>query len=197
MHHPVCCYPFDNHFIDAHIELLRPAVITAAKYGKPRILFSAHGLPQKIVDKGDPYEWQVNRTVSVIIRKIGAVSNDSMDYVTCYQSRVGPLPWIGPYTTDEIIRAGKDNVPLVVVPISFVSEHSETLVELDREYLALSRKNDVPHYVRVPALAVQPAFIESLVWQVEATKFYPTCSNSLGRQCPKEFTKCGFREWKM
>jgi hypothetical protein len=69
-------------------------------------------------------------------------------------------------------------------------------VELDKEYLALARKYDVPHYVRVPALSAHKAFIETLAWLVEATKFYPTCSNSLGRQCPKEFGRCGFREWR-
>jgi ferrochelatase len=195
-HHPVCCYPFDNHLVDAHVELIRPAMAEAAKFGKPRILFSAHGLPQKIVDKGDPYEWQVERTVSAIMRRIGALSNEPVNHVVCYQSRVGRLEWLKPYTTEEIIRAGTDNVPVVVVPVSFVSEHSETLVELDKEYLALARKYDVPHYVRVPALSAHKAFIETLAWLVEATKFYPTCSNSLGRQCPKEFGRCGFREWR-
>jgi ferrochelatase len=194
-HHPICCYPFDTHFIDAHLELIRPALADAAKHGKPRLLFSAHGLPQKIVDKGDPYQWQVERTVSALIRKLGASANETPDYVICYQSRVGSLQWLEPSTPDEIMRAGKDNVPVVVVPVAFVSEHSETLVELDREYLALARKNDVPHYVRVPALGAHPVFIDSLAWLVEATKFYPNCSNSLGRQCPKELGRCGFREW--
>jgi ferrochelatase len=195
-HHLVCCYPFDNHFIDAHVELIRPALAEAARYGKPRILFSAHGLPKKIVDKGDPYAWQVERTVGAIMRKLGALHADPIDYAVCYQSRVGPLEWLKPYTQDEVLRAGHDGVPIVMVPVSFVSEHSETLVELDRELFALARKNNVPHYVRVPALGVHRAFIESLAWLVEATTFYPNCSNSLGRQCPKEFRQCGFREWR-
>jgi ferrochelatase len=194
-HHPVCCYPFDTHFIDAHIELIRPALEEAAKHGKPRLLFSAHGLPQKIVDKGDPYQWQVERTVSAIMRKLGAITSHNHEYVVCYQSKVGRLEWLEPNTPDEIVRAGKNSVPIVVVPVSFVSEHSETLVELDQEYLTLANKNNVPHYGRVPALSLTPAFIDSLAWLVEATKFYPNCSNSLGRQCPKEFGRCGFREW--
>lgn len=196
-HHNVCCYPFDNHFIEAHVALLLPVLSEAARHGKPRILFSAHGLPQKVVDKGDPYQWQVERSVSAIMRKLGAQNNDAVDHVICYQSRVGPLEWLKPYTDEEIERAGKDRVPVVMVPVAFVSEHSETLVDLDREYAALARKKGVPYYGRVPTLGVHEEFIESLAWLVEATKFYPNCSNALGRQCPKEFKRCGFREWKV
>ena len=112
----------------------------AKAQGTPRILFSAHGLPEKIVKRGDPYQWQAERTVSAITRKLSA-----QDYVLCYQSRVGPLAWIGPSTDEEIRRAGKDNVPVVVVPITFVSEHSETLVELDIDYKALAARAGVPH----------------------------------------------------
>jgi ferrochelatase len=107
------------------------------------------------------------------------------------------LQWLTPSTHDEIERAGKDGVPIVVVPIAFVSEHSETLVELDIEYRDVAEKNNVPLYKRVPALATHPEFIQALAWLVEATGMYPNCSNSLGRQCPKEFGKCGFREWKV
>jgi ferrochelatase len=191
-HHPVCCYSFDNHFIEAHVELLKAAYDKAKQHGKPRVLFSAHGLPEKTIDKGDPYQWQIERTVSAILREFGPADN-----VICYQSRVGPLRWIGPSTEEEIIRAGQDNVPLVVVPVSFVSEHSETLVELDIDYKKLADKNNVPYYVRADALGCQPQFIESLSWLCQATAFYPGCSNSLGRQCPKEFGLCGFKEWKV
>ena len=190
-HHPVCCYPFDNHFIDAHVETIKPVYLEVAKYGPPRILFSAHGLPEKIIKKGDPYQWQVERTVSAIMRKLG-----SLDHAICYQSKVGPLTWIGPSIEEEIHRAGQDGVSLVVVPIAFVSEHSETLVELDIEYRGLARKSGVPHYARAPALGTHPEFIDSLAWLVEATGLYPNCSNALGRQCPKVMKQCGFKEWK-
>lgn len=190
-HHPICCYPFDNHFIEAHVEQLRTAYDEAKKQGKPRILFSAHGLPEKIIDKGDPYQWQVERTVSTIIRDFGPA-----DHVVCYQSRVGPLKWIGPSTEEEIERAGVDNVPVIVVPVAFVSEHSETLVELDIEYRELAKESGVPFYLRVPTVSVHKKFIESLSWLCQATVFYPGCSNALGRQCPKEFGMCGYKEWK-
>ncbi|HEU5047364.1 MAG TPA: ferrochelatase [Rickettsiales bacterium] len=190
-HHPICCYPFDNQFIGAHIQLIRQACQEAERFGKPRILFSAHGLPQRVIDKGDPYQWQVEKTVAAIMRKL-----ESIDYALCYQSRVGTQKWLGPSTTDEIERAGLDGVPVVVVPIAFVSEHSETLVELDIEYRRVASKSNVVSYTRVPALGTHPEFIQALAWLVEATKLYPNCSNSLGRQCPKEFGKCGFTEWK-
>lgn len=190
-HHPVCCYSFDNQFIDTHIQLIREAFKSSERYGKPRVLFSAHGLPQKILDKGDPYQWQVEKTVSAIMRKL-----DLPDHVICYQSKVGKLKWVGPSTVDEIQRAGADGVPVIVVPISFVSEHSETLVELDVECRRVANKSNVLSYVRIPALGTHENFISSLAWLVEATRLYPNCSNSLGRQCPKEFSKCGFKEWK-
>ena len=83
------------------------------------------------------------------------------------------------------------------MPIAFVSEHAETLVELDIDYRRAANKLRVPYYARVPALGTNPEYIEALAWMVEATAFYPGCSNSLGRQCPKEFGKCGFKEWKV
>ncbi len=190
-HHPVCCYPIDNNFIDAHVQLIKSAYAEAQKRGKPRILFSAHGLPNKVIAKGDPYQWQIEKTVAAIMRKLGTA-----DHVVCYQSRIGPLEWLKPSTVDEVKRAVEDCVPLVVVPISFVSEHSETLVELDIEYRRIANKGGIPHYARVPALDIHPEFIKSLTWLVEATQLYPNCSNPLGRQCPKEFSRCGFREWK-
>lgn len=191
LHHPICCYPIDNNFIDAHAQLIKTACAEAGKSGRPRILFSAHGLPKKVIAKGDPYQWQVEKTVAAIMRKLGNV-----DHAICYQSHVGPLDWMGPSTESEIERAVHDGVPVVVAPISFVSEHSETLVELDVEYRRIANKGHIPSYVRVPALGVHADFIQSLAWLVEATNLYPNCSNSLGHQCPKEFGKCGFKEWK-
>ncbi len=154
-HHPICCYPQDNNFTDAHVQLIKAAYDEAVKHGRPRILFSAHGLPEKIIAKGDPYQWQVEKTVASIMRRLGG-----LDHVVCYQSRVGPLKWIGPSTVDEITRATGEGVPLVVVPVSFVSEHSETLVELDIEYRRIAQKGRIPYYARVPALGVHPEFIQ-------------------------------------
>jgi ferrochelatase len=93
---------------------------------------------------------------------IAALERPGIDWRVCYQSRVGPLAWIGPATDDEIRRAGRDRVPLVVAPISFVSEHSETLVELDLDYRHLAEASGVPAYHRVPTVGIEPGFIQSL-----------------------------------
>ncbi len=89
------------------------------------------GCRRKIVNAGDPYPRQVESTAGAVV---AGPRTPGLDWQVCYQSRVGPLEWIGPATDAEIRRAGAEGVPLVVAPISFVSEHSETLVELDRDY---------------------------------------------------------------
>lgn len=151
-------YPQEGAFIEAHVELLLPWIEKATPYGKPRILFSAHGLPQKVIDAGDPYEGQIHETVRSIVKNLST----KPDHVVCYQSKVGPLKWLEPSLEQEVMRAGKDQVPLIVVPVSFVSEHSETLVELDRDYRTLAESLGVPFYGRVPTLSEHPSYIQAL-----------------------------------
>ena len=114
-------------------------------------------------NRGDPYQWQVERSAAAIA---GRSRIPSLDWRVCYQSRVGPLEWIGPATDAEIARAGAETArPIVVCPIAFVSEHSETLVELDIEYRHLAEQSGVPHYVRVPTVGTAPALSPaSPVW---------------------------------
>ena len=108
----LCCYPTETGWVDAVADLTAKAYDEAAEKGKPRVLFSAHGLPKKIVEKGDPYQWQVERTCAAVVEKLGI---DGLDWVTCYQSRVGPMEWIKPATEDELARAGRDGVPVVLL----------------------------------------------------------------------------------
>jgi len=184
----ICCYPVQNDFVAAHAKLIRDVYWKASEEGKPRILFSAHGLPEKIASDGDPYSWQVKETVSAVL-KILAI--DAVDYVICYQSRIGRMVWLSPYTEEEIIRAGENRVPVVVVPISFVSEHSETLAELDIEYQKLATEKGVPGYHRVPALAAEPFFIEALAELCKtADKTGGTQSFTGHRFCRRSFDKC-------
>ena len=152
-------YPTQIGMIQAISDLVLVGYAQAAKVAKPRILFSAHGLPKKLIDGGDPYQAQVEQTAAAIVLALGI---PDLDYVICYQSRVGRLEWIGPATDDELKRAGGDNVPVVVVPIAFVSEHSETLVELDIEYRHLALAHGIPSYVRIPTVGCHPAFIKGL-----------------------------------
>ena len=132
----------------------------ARKYGVPRILFTAHGLPEKTIRGGDPYQSQVEETVRALVEKMRLSEED---LVLCYQSRVGPLKWIGPSLEEEIKRAASEKRPLVVVPISFVSEHSETLVELDITLRDLALSLGCPAYARVPTVQTHPAFIGGVV----------------------------------
>ena len=155
----VCCYPRADGLIEAHAALIEPLLTDAAEVGKPRLLFSAHGLPKRVVARGDPYRWQVEETARRIVARLG---RDGLDWTVCYQSKVGPLAWLEPATVDELDRAGRDRVPVVLVPIAFVSEHSETLVELDVTYREHAERAGVPAYYRVPALGTHPAFIEEL-----------------------------------
>ena len=85
-----------------------------------------------------------------------------LDWRVCYQSRVGPLKWLGPSVEEELHRAGRERVPVVVAPISFVSEHSETLVELDRDYRRIAESCGVPRYDRAPTVGTNHNFIAAL-----------------------------------
>jgi ferrochelatase len=164
----ICCYPTAPGFIAALAAAIGP-VLAQAQAGDgmpPRLLFSAHGLPKRIIDRGDPYQAQVERTVAAIVAELSrldcALGERGVGWQVCYQSRVGPLEWIGPSVDAEIKRAGSERVPLVVAPVAFVSEHSETLVELDIEYRRLAQSCGVPDYRRVPAVGTAAPFIAAL-----------------------------------
>lgn len=188
----VCCYPTDPGFIDAVAGTVSSAV-AGLPAGEPyRILFSAHGLPKKIVAKGDPYQWQVEQTAAAVMSALSGQPGGDGDWLCCYQSRVGPLEWIGPATEDEIKRAGADGVAIVLVPIAFVSEHSETLVELDIEYRELAEHAGVRTYARVPTVGTAQPFIDGLARLIRANaqSGCAMCSGDGGRICGAEWPQC-------
>jgi ferrochelatase len=152
-------YPCEAGLIEALVGLIRPALDAASAGRDTRLLLTAHGLPMKIVRAGDPYASQVEQTAAAVV---DALARSGLDWRVCYQSRVGPLRWLEPSTEDEIRRAGREGVPLVVAPISFVSEHSETLVELDLDYRDLAEASGVRAYHRVATVSTAPAFIGAL-----------------------------------
>lgn len=152
-------YPVEEGFVKAYATLMESFYVEAQQFGAPRILFSAHGLPQKIVDAGDPYQSQVEKTATEILKNFPF---KDCDYRICYQSRVGPAKWLTPTIGDEIKAAACDHVPILVVPLSFVSEHSETLVELDVEYREMAERLGISYFGRVPAVGCQKLFIEGL-----------------------------------
>jgi ferrochelatase len=184
----VCCYPDEEGFISASVELLKQGLREAGNLPR-RVLFSAHGLPERVIKAGDPYQSQVERTARAIVDRIGELD----DWSVCYQSRVGPLKWIGPTTEAEITRAGSEGKAVVLYPLSFVSEHSETLVELDIDYRHLAEKNAVPTYVRTPTVSTHPAFIAGLADRVRAMLAEPQvalCHGARSMPCAQSHTGC-------
>ncbi len=191
----LCCYPDEPGFVAATASLVRAAYDRARATLDPavplRVLFSAHGLPEVIVQGGDPYQWQVERTVDAVVRAFGA----DLEYRVCYQSRATPQKWIEPSTDHEVEQAGRDGTAVLVVPIAFVSEHTETLVELDVEYRDLAVKHGVPGYFRVPTQNADPGFIAALAGVVRrvAAGEPGLCSASGGRLCERRHSGCPFR----
>jgi ferrochelatase len=155
-----------------------------------RLLFSAHGLPEKIVKAGDPYQAQVEATAEAVAKRlVGAHGWPSLDWTVCYQSRVGRLKWIGPSTTEAIAEAGAEGKGVIVCPISFVSEHIETLVELDHDYAAFAAAENVEPYIRVPALGVHARFIQGLARAVSSA--LERAEGGKGEVEPGSLWRCG------
>jgi ferrochelatase len=188
----ICCYPAEPGFVSAMAELTADAWKRAGKAGNPRILYSAHGLPKREIRRGDPYQWQVEQSAAAIAAAVADRLGGQQEWLVSYQSRVGPLEWIGPYTDVEIERAGLEGRPLVIVPLSFVSEHVETLVELDIEYGELAARHKVPAYERVRTVNDDPAFINGLAGLVRrAMDNGPrTGCGYAGRICPADRSRC-------
>ena len=193
----VCCYPLEAGLVEAQARRVAAGLEKASALGRPRVLFSAHGLPEKVIAGGDPYRWQVERTAEAVARRLNLALDQ---WVVCFQSRVGPLKWIGPSTDAEIQRAGADKVVPVVVPIAFVSEHSETLVEIEIEYRELAEKSGAPGFVRVEAVGTQDDFIGGLALVVREQAAMRTAGGkdhaifsgcgSGARLCPRAFGRC-------
>lgn len=188
----ICCFGYETNYLRGLTGLVAEGLAEARTQapGAPvRLLFSAHGLPERIIARGDPYRWQIEATAAAVA---AALDEPGLDWLVSYQSRVGPLKWIGPATDAEVIRAGGDGAALVVVPVAFVSEHAETLVELDMDYRRLAEAHHVPAYIRVPALGTDPAFIDCLAQLVRTARMAeaPVCSAMGGRRCPDSLVKC-------
>lgn len=190
----ICCYPQNDGFVRAvSHEIVNTITKSDIDPRRPiRLLFSAHGLPKAVIKKGDPYqmqvEWSVKRTLSHLITPLEAYT---WSHVICYQSRVGPMEWIGPATDDEIKRACADEAQIVIIPIAFVSEHSETLVELDIEYRELAEAHKAVAYLRVPTASVNGHFIDALTQLVESARQHSQLDGFMHpRYCPCERKQC-------
>ena len=182
----ICCYPTDQNFINAHTKEIIKKIKNLKNF---KLIFSAHGLPEKNIKKGDPYQWQMEQSVKKIVESL---NDENLDWILSYQSRVGPLKWIGPSTEDIIIENSKIGKHIVLVPIAFVSEHSETLVELDIEYKEIADANGCKNYTRVPALGINEDFIKAMSELIIKKNEYKINENLYPPkiQCPSNFKKC-------
>jgi ferrochelatase len=182
----ICCYPTDQNFINAHTKEIIKKIKDLKNF---KLIFSAHGLPEKNIKKGDPYQWQVEQSVKKIVESL---NDENLDWILSYQSRVGPLKWIGPSTENIIIENSKIGKHIVLVPIAFVSEHSETLVELDIEYKEIADANGCKNYTRVPALGINEDFIRAISELIIKKNEYKINDNLYPPkiQCPSNFKKC-------
>jgi ferrochelatase len=185
--HSVCCYPERPGFIEAHLHKIRE-ILGQQSINDFRVVFSAHGLPENIVLAGDPYPQQIERSAEALAIALGA-----KDWRVSYQSRVGPMRWIGPTTIETLEAAGREGVGVLVVPIAFVSEHSETLVELDCDYGELALRAGVPTYLRAAAIGIDVAYVEALAdMALEALDIDGVSPRSI--PCKVAFSKCPFQQ---
>jgi len=180
----ICCYPTEKNFILSYAKLIKEK-INLIKLHQTTLIFSAHGLPENKIKQGDPYQWQVEQSVKELVKKL---SIDNLNYILSYQSRVGPLKWIGPSTEAVIKKEAKKGRILIIVPVAFVSEHSETLVELDIEYKKLAEENGSKEYIRVPAVTINKDFINSLKASILQASGGEKLTSSI--KCLDKFKKC-------
>ncbi len=147
-------------YLRAMATLIAQELEQSDKPDEVHIFFSAHGVPQSYVDEaGDPYQKEIEECTRMIMKTLDRPN----DYTLAYQSRVGPVEWLKPYTEEALQELGQQGVKrLLVVPISFVSEHIETLQEIDIEYREVAEEAGITHFQRVPALNSHPVFINSL-----------------------------------
>jgi ferrochelatase len=189
----ICCFYDDAAYAES-IAVLVDEAIADARVKLPagaalRLLFSAHGLPESIVKAGDPYQAQVEASVAAVMTRL---HDKNVEHVVCYQSRATPQKWISPSTIEAIEDAGRDNIAVVLVPIAFVSDHIETLVELDIENAELAHECNVPGYFRAKVPNSDPAFIAALAGLARRAVAHGDglCSHQGGRACEVRHGDC-------
>ena len=181
----LCCHPLLAGLIDAWAEPLAAAIRRARAAAPVRVLFTAHGLPERVIAKGDPYAWQVEQTAEALRAAAEARldEHDGIDWRVTWQSRATPEKWLQPDTEAEVEAAASEGLALVLAPVAFVSEHSETLVELDIEYRAVAERTGAAAWERVGTPRTAPSYIEGLAALVLDRR-------PQARLCPASCTGC-------
>jgi len=148
-------------YIRSIVERINEALLRFPEKSRSRVhlIFSAHGTPLKLVKQGDPYKDQIEKTVTAVM----TMGKYDLKYDLGFQSRVGPQEWISPFTADVVQRLGNKGAKnLLVIPVAFVSDHIETLYELNIEVREIGRKNGIEQFEVTEGLNTSPAFIEAL-----------------------------------
>jgi len=189
----LCCYYDDPGYVESVAGLVREAVDEAraalAPGAKLRLLFSAHGLPESIIEKGDPYQMQVEASAQAVMARLADLD---VEYLVCYQSRATPQKWISPSTVEAIEQAAAQKIAVLLVPIAFVSDHIETLVELDIENAELAHRLGVPGYFRAKVPNDDARFIDALARLCRRAIALGDglCSHKGGRACDGTRNDC-------
>ncbi|TQD77454.1 hypothetical protein C1H46_036991 [Malus baccata] len=150
-------------YIKSMADLISKELESFSEPAEAMIFFSAHGVPLSYVeDAGDPYKDQMEECIFLIMKELKSRGINN-EHTLAYQSRVGPVQWLKPYTDEVLVELGQKGVKsLLAVPVSFVSEHIETLEEIDMEYRELALESGIENWGRVPALGCTPSFITDL-----------------------------------
>ncbi len=194
----LCCYYEDPAFIKSLAGLVGETIAEARAKMPPgtklRLLFSAHGLPESIIEKGDPYQAQIEATTAAVMSHL---AEPLLEHSVCYQSRATPVKWLAPSTIDAITQAARDKIAVLLIPIAFVSDHIETLVELDIENAELAHGLGVPFYFRAKVQNADPGFIAALaaLTRNALTAGPGLCSFKTTRACDARHKNCPWTKY--
>ncbi len=182
-------------YLQAMSQLIAAEIDKCPHPDRAHIFFSAHGVPVSYVEEaGDPYQLEIEDCTKRIVQTLGRENEHSL----AYQSKVGPIEWLQPYTEDAIVQlAAQDVTELVVVPISFVSEHIETLEEIDIEYREIAEAAGIHTFNRVPALDTNPVFIQTLVDLVLTAAAAPALDIAQVTKMKKKIKMYPQEKWEM
>ncbi|MUL36717.1 ferrochelatase [Gloeocapsopsis dulcis] len=181
-------------YLQAMAQLIAQELDQFSNSDAVHVFFSAHGVPKSYVEEaGDPYQQEIEECTALIMQTL----NRPNPHTLAYQSRVGPVEWLQPYTEDALKELGSQGVKdIAVVPISFVSEHIETLQEIDIEYREVAEEAGIHNFRRVPALNTHPIFIQAMVDLVEEAMRNPSLKLSQVTQMKKKVRMYPQERWE-
>jgi ferrochelatase len=181
-------------YLEAMAQLIAQELDQFPNPDQVHVFFSAHGVPVSYVEEaGDPYQKEIEDCVALIMQTLDRPN----EHTLAYQSRVGPVEWLQPYTEDALKELAEEGVKeMVVVPISFVSEHIETLQEIDMEYREIAEESGIEHFHRVPALNTHPVFINDLANMVLESMNAPSMKLSEAMHPEKQVKMYPPEQWE-